>query len=337
MIFDKICNYAEKINTKLKPLLDNTKLFKLPDGFDPTFGIMADDELFHLPFNITAIETKNFLIIVQDSKKNQVGINHDRSMVYVTEIHVNNRLKYNKNNIHDGYELMLLLTGDKAIGDKAIGDNLRIDKIPHSNSTYMDLIISSLNKETIQMIERISTSRDSFYLMIPLTITSGANDDKFRIKYTGQYIITSKNYSKNYSFNIKSFTDNLKTKDELDMAAYNICVLLFNTINYIQSPTNFIIQEKRIKKKKKNKKILRSSTRNMYTILNKKQTISLLNDNVIPKLTKSKEGHYRRAHPRKLKSPFFKHKQGQTIIIPSCWVGPTENKIGNKLYKVILD
>lgn len=46
--------------------------------------------------------------------------------------------------------------------------------------------------------------------------------------------------------------------------------------------------------------------------------------------------HWRIAHPRVLRSPKFKHKQGQEIWIKHCWVGPDEwQGLDGKTYKVI--
>jgi hypothetical protein len=47
--------------------------------------------------------------------------------------------------------------------------------------------------------------------------------------------------------------------------------------------------------------------------------------------------HERRAHERKLRSPKFVHKQGQKIIVKSSWIGPKENRVGGKRYRVIVD
>jgi hypothetical protein len=44
---------------------------------------------------------------------------------------------------------------------------------------------------------------------------------------------------------------------------------------------------------------------------------------------------YKRAYYRTLTNPRYKHKQGQTIIIPSTWIGPTTKMVGNKLYRVL--
>lgn len=50
-----------------------------------------------------------------------------------------------------------------------------------------------------------------------------------------------------------------------------------------------------------------------------------------------KRPHERRAHVRRLTSERFVHKKGQVVTVKSCWVGPHENVVGNRRYRVILD
>lgn len=52
-----------------------------------------------------------------------------------------------------------------------------------------------------------------------------------------------------------------------------------------------------------------------------------------------KVGHERRRHERTLRSSYFKNRQGETIIINACWVGPAEvyDPDKHRLFKVRLD
>ena len=50
-----------------------------------------------------------------------------------------------------------------------------------------------------------------------------------------------------------------------------------------------------------------------------------------------KAPHPRRAHMRTFHHPKYKANQGKSILIPACWVGPSEFKEGNKIYRVRLD
>jgi len=54
---------------------------------------------------------------------------------------------------------------------------------------------------------------------------------------------------------------------------------------------------------------------------------------------KLKVGFEKRQHTRLLSNDCFTHKKGETIIIPACWVGPTDyfDPSSNKLFKVRLD
>jgi len=50
-----------------------------------------------------------------------------------------------------------------------------------------------------------------------------------------------------------------------------------------------------------------------------------------------KAAHARRRHFRTLKSERYGERQGETIIIPASWVGPSEIQQGKRTYKVMLD
>ena len=52
---------------------------------------------------------------------------------------------------------------------------------------------------------------------------------------------------------------------------------------------------------------------------------------------KSPKGHDRRAHPRTFHSPKFINMQGETIMIPAKWIGPSESTVKNKRYRIMLD
>lgn len=85
-------------------------------------------------------------------------------------------------------------------------------------------------------------------------------------------------------------------------------------------------------------RITRSHDRPTYTLLRPDQIRARLG------LKASGEGeggsrrpHERRRHWRQLHSEFFTHKRGEKILVPACWVGPSEAVVGQRRYRVRLD
>ncbi len=106
----------------------------------------------------------------------------------------------------------------------------------------------------------------------------------------------------------------------------------------INQPQHFIVEESPTNKTAKHKVHLRTNERPTFTYLTiggikKRFGLSGMSDGD----GGTKSPHPRRAHSRTLHSDRFKNKQGQTIVIPACWVGPEEKQVGNKIYRVRLD
>lgn len=47
--------------------------------------------------------------------------------------------------------------------------------------------------------------------------------------------------------------------------------------------------------------------------------------------------HKRMAHTRLLSSSFYRHKQGQRVVVRATYVGPLEKTVGNRRYRVLVD
>ena len=106
---------------------------------------------------------------------------------------------------------------------------------------------------------------------------------------------------------------------------------------YINTPSRFVMETSPTRQRvEKPGHILRSPDRPIYTVLapteiRKRMALP------VPPQGGTKRPHERRSHYRTLASNHFKNKQGQVILIPACWIGPSENVVGNKRYRVILD
>ena len=136
---------------------------------------------------------------------------------------------------------------------------------------------------------------------------------------------------------IQSSEDLLKVKDIGNGPAKN-AVTAMEEVLLCGAPQHFVLESRPVKQGKTLKgKIIRSDNRPNFTILDPlsiRQKIQLpTGEGIIYK----KKAHERRRHSRTLRSERYGANQGKKINIPATWVGPSENIVGNKRYKVRLD
>ena len=128
---------------------------------------------------------------------------------------------------------------------------------------------------------------------------------------------------------------NMPVEEKLKNIGAALCeVMILNT------PARFVFEIAPVKTREKSKKILRTHERPTYTLLTPgeiKKRYGIDGTQRQNGARGSVSPHPRRRHRRVLRSDVYTHKQGQTIIIPACWVGPEEKQIGNKIYRVRLD
>ena len=111
-------------------------------------------------------------------------------------------------------------------------------------------------------------------------------------------------------------------------------------VMYFNAPNRFIVEKSAVKVPKnhlKSKMVIRSHERPTYTLLTPKDARALMRLTEPGATGKHVTPHERRRHRRTLKSDKFVNKQGQTIVIPASWVGPSESVVGNKKYKILLE
>lgn len=111
----------------------------------------------------------------------------------------------------------------------------------------------------------------------------------------------------------------------------------------IYTKKNFVLESRPLKERKAPKKIVRSTERPLYTILDarsirKKLQLTGGYDKAVADMEKRKSPipHERRRHLRRL-SVESGYKENRTIVIPATWIGPSEAIVGNKRYRVVLD
>lgn len=108
-------------------------------------------------------------------------------------------------------------------------------------------------------------------------------------------------------------------------------------ILYANQPSNFVVETSLVKTKPPHPKhIPRTHERPKYTLIDPEKARSVLR--LPPKTTHgSPDPHPRRRHLRTLRNEVFTHKRGQRVVVSATWVGPSENIVGNRKYKVLLD
>ena len=109
---------------------------------------------------------------------------------------------------------------------------------------------------------------------------------------------------------------------------------------FLYAPSRWIIEELPSDPRPFNRllKIPRSHQRSRFISLTRREARERLR---LPEESgekrRSPEAHARRAHPRTFKADRFVKMKGKTIMVQSSWVGPTDVKVGKKIYKVRVD
>ena len=133
---------------------------------------------------------------------------------------------------------------------------------------------------------------------------------------------------------------NLSESSVPDNDRFRNVATAFYEVMILNTPDRFVFEIAPTRIRENSKKILRTHDRPIYTLLTPGEIKKRYGMDGVQSQHASgggKTSHPRRRHRRVLRSDVFKHKQGQTIIIPACWVGPEEKQIGNKIYRVRLD
>ena len=103
--------------------------------------------------------------------------------------------------------------------------------------------------------------------------------------------------------------------------------LAFTQVHCFNSPANIVVRCERndlADYTTKSLRILpRSQQRERYIVLPRRQVARLIASGLSEdQRRKLKGGHPRRRHLRTLRATRFTHKQGQSVIVRECWVGP---------------
>lgn len=322
MIFDKLCSIAERHLPDLIELLKKTRIF-IFEG-DPhkeligAYDNRTDEEMidiydnFSLPYNNIAIEDNATCIVLIDTQEDQLGLGSVR--LYLEAI---------------------------PLGTKSH---------PHFGTQH------EFSKEELDFLNEAET-RGELILLFGKSICKKFRRESMSLEGgVDMYILASKRRLINHTrrlFNDREFINNNSLQNVI--AAYH-------EIIYFNRPNRFVLQQKpaKIIKPKKNK-ILRSHQRPIYTILKPDQIrekMGLKNPfSSSHGFGKTKRPHERRRHWRHLSDDIYsKNEDGEKIepkiipsgprrgevyykkvLVPNTWVGPSQNQVGNKIYKVMLN
>jgi hypothetical protein len=309
MIFDKICGISEKRFPDLASILNKSRLFHfdgipeefLPKEIDPEIHNFLETQ-FMLPFPCVAIEDKASLVILFDIIKNQRGINKHRYFI----------------------DIVRFETPIENFDEKDLAMNKIIKNSPVGDSDPF-IVCFGLIEEIKLLSPKKFTAIGRLDRVLCCLGQPKKSQDVVHFDYSGDDLLRK--------FGIEVLQQHLKSGLRNSMTA-------MQELFYSNTPNKFIL-EKRPAKRKKNVRgrILRSHDRPIFTLLTPEEIRKIM---CVPALNKNgetvlKEGYERRSHPRTFHSDRFINMKGQTITIPATWVGPSDNIVGNKYYKVRLD
>ncbi len=317
MLFDNLCMIAERHVPEIMEMLRQTKIFRIEADSKQiikTFPKEMDEneirdryDNFFLPYRNVAVEDNESCIVLSDLIPDQVGMNHFRGYIEVIKV------------TDQGMEM--IRASNKA--------TMFLQDIPYNQDVFL-MILGA--------IKPLEFGNEGMVVRSIISMYALATKKKIinRVKYI----------PKNDPEINKNFTDS--------------AIAVLYEIMYLNTPDRFILREtpaeERQKLQKKKFKLKRSHQRPVYTILKpdeirRRMKVESLGDGG------SRQPHDRRRHWRYLSDEKYRYDESgkaidpffipsgprrgdlcyKKVIVPACWIGPQERRVGNKIYKVILD
>lgn len=310
MIFDRLINAAEKGFSALLPLLRAARIFELPkrpQDFLPKGSILEEErqlieETFFLPFRTIAVEDPASCIILQDREKDVRGSKRERIWIEI---------------MPQGGADPNAYTEDPEI-------------IRERNA---QLKADGLDKELVIVFGEIHEFR-----------FVGNGGEMFLDAHVGQTLTLDERTGR-----LSNWTEAAREAGDLDRIARasgeNVLSAL-QEVMWINDPDHFVLEEipeEAIKKrersgsKKRRDRVPRTYERPRYTIMRPHNIRKRMGLPEPEACGTKRRPHERRAHLRTLRSSKFVNKKGQRITVKATWVGPKENTVGGKRYRVIVD
>lgn len=317
MIFDRLCGIIEAHYPIFVPLLRKAKLFEIPivphEDLPKTFEGDIDffENNFFLPFSVVAVEDNATCIILFDLEKDQKGTKSERG--FIECLPLNRDIKNFK-------------------------ESLTEDTSRYESKEMLELHNKGYAIVSIGVIDTLKFwSKDKFSAGGGISVSMVASKRDILLK----------DLHKGNGFD----------KDAIAGTVGNAYTAM-QEIVYLNQPTNFILKETPLKKKKgKTDKVARSHERPKYTILSPNKIREKMELPKIKGTHASPIPHERRRHDRWLSDiryaydekgekriakpiPYGKRKGEPYFVhvdVPATWIGLTENTVGNKHYKVLIE
>lgn len=127
--------------------------------------------------------------------------------------------------------------------------------------------------------------------------------------------------------------------EKLQHSAMNSVGTAMQELMLVNTPDRFIFEDAPVTVKKRGRgssHVKRSAERPVYSLLHPKAIRERMG------LPEPSEGggripHERRAHVRTFRSDRYVNMKGKSVMIPATWIGPSENVLGGRRYRVLLD
>lgn len=303
MIFDQLCGVAERHFPDMVESLEQAHLFHFagaPHEFLPKEPPHFDDELFHLPFPVTAIEDDASLIVLIDLKPDQLGLK-SAERFFIEALPSSN---LNMTAFREGANL--------SPEELAEFEQQKWNK---SEQDRLTVVLGKFNSVWWRNDGKITADGEVFYICDVSKkkgILSEMNPSELP-QPERDMIITN------------GAQNSLAAIEELIM---------------MSGKDQFILEESQAKPRKvKPGALARSHQRPVYTILTPSQIRKKIQVKQGESGTgATKRPHERRRHLRKLEAGGgSRWKETKTIVVKASWIGTSEAVVGNKKYKVRLD
>lgn len=335
MIFDKLCKFSESIlNGNFRYTLDQPKISKEKRIIHNNFhALLNDSKLFLINWN--SMNEKNSQISEEEEKQLDL-------------LFPQNPLPFKEGSCFCVDDQTIIFLYDKSqhmsnkdlieLKDKAIQSSHDADKLKHSNSQNYCTNFSVLGGVIFS-----KTIDKEFYLFGHLNLIYILDDSDNSVcsvlqwSSMGTTNIEERTYREN---DLSGAIDSCWSNEKLAEIVNTISgyVMMANTaLSFINHPKKFIFETKDVSMTDKVSKLKnrRSHQRPTYTVISPLEIRNIMN--VTADTGRIVSAHERRRHPRWFKSDRFVNVKGQVIWVESTWIGPSEQTVGNKHYKVLLD
>jgi hypothetical protein len=308
--FDKLCWFAERFPQLLSPsmasVLRRASLFRFPHVSHEVLPkhytrdeLDFQNEFFHLPFRVVAIEDLTSCVLLWDDKPDQVGLRAKRWFVELASLSSKNAQSWN-----DGSQ-----------------EAEARSKLPQASRDRLERAFNfSFGALEVHDVENTGVSETSWRFALAGNLVAYHMLDDDGPMAEGADLLSS------YPEGVTSVSlRNAMTGIEE--------LMVFNR------PDRFIVRETPAKVRSQDgPKIPRSHERDTYTLLRPQEARSKLGLPE-PTGRSGRFVGERRRHVRRYPDDpeRWPNAHGKTVVIPATWVGPHEANVGRRKFSIMLD